>query len=410
MAADHRRGYRRPSAPAEDDPHDNARQVHRSADRVAGPAPTHFEERLLAVHGDAADFYATRHGASWVPTYLEARGLGGALAPQSPWQVGYAPRSWTALTDHLRQAGYSDSTLEAAGLSMRARTGNLIDRFRDRLMLPIRPDDARVVAFVGRARPDADARIPKYLNSPTTAIYRKGEHLFGLAEARTAIRAGATATVTEGPLDAVAVHLATGGGNAAVALCGTAFSPAHADALAAAASADSRAVVVATDPDPAGHAAAETAYHRLRAVGLLPWSADLPPGIDPAELLRAHGCDRLAAAVTTRARPLVDDLVERRIAAVSDRLRWVEGRVGAVRAVAPLLVDLDPQHRQHLSRHVADLTGVAPSTVTNEVAAARRRPARTSTLRRWNSPPSSSRVLSTRPPTPRPVHTSPARR
>lgn len=409
MAAAQHDNFRPPVTPAEGS-HDNTRREHRSAERVAGPWPIRVRERLLAVHGDAADFYANSVGASWVPDYLESRGLGGALAPESPWQVGYAPSSWTALTDHLRQVGYSDQTLEAAGLSMRARTGHLIDRFRDRLMLPIRDGDACVVAFIGRAAPDADGRTPKYLNSPTTVIYRKSEHLFGLAEARTAIGAGATATVTEGPLDAVAVHLATGGGNAAVALCGTVFSPAHADALAAAAPPDSRAVIVATDPDPAGHAAAETAYHRLRAVGLLPWSADLPPGIDPAELLRAHGCDRLAAAVTTRTRPLVEDLVERRIAAASDRLRWIEGRVGAVRAVAPLLADLDPQHRQRLSRHVADLTGVAASTVTNEVAAAARRGTRGVFARRQSPPESPTRVLSTGPPAARHVHTPAARR
>lgn len=380
------------------------------AERVAGPTPAQVRERLLAAHADAAEFYVSRRDASWVPDYLDSRALGGALLPGAPWLIGYAPDSWTALTDHLRQTGYSDQTLETSGLSLRARTGRLVDRFRDRLMLAIRDGDGQVAAFVGRAHPEADERTPKYLNSPTTAIYRKSEHLFGLAEARTAIGAGATPTVTEGPMDAVAVHLATDGRIAGVALCGTAISKSHAEAFASLPPGPGWSVVVATDPDTAGYAAAQTAYHRLRAVGLVPWSADLPPGIDPAELLQVHGGDRLTAALTARARPLVDDLVDRRIAAWSDRLRWVEGRVGAVRAVAPLLAGLDPQHRQRLVRHVVDLTGVAPSTVTTEIAAAGRRTARTAHAGRASPPAAPVPSSSTGPPVPRPVHRAPARR
>ena len=380
------------------------------AERVAGPTAAQVRERLLAVHADAAEFYVARRDASWVPDYLGSRALGGAVAPSAPWQVGFAPDSWTALTDHLRQAGYSDQTLEESGLSLRARTGHLVDRFRDRLMLAVRDGDERVVAFIGRAKPGADERTPKYLNSPTTAVYRKSEHLFGLAEARAAIRAGATATVTEGPMDALAVHLATDGRIAGVALCGTAISSAHAEAFASLTPGPGWSVVVATDPDPAGHAAAEAAYHRLRTVGLVPWSADLPPGIDPAELLQVHGAARLSAALTARTRPLVDDLVDQRIAAWSDRLRWVEGRVGAVRAVAPLLTGLDPQHQQRLALHVVDLTGVAPSTVRTEIAAAGTRPADSPRAGRASPPAEPARSSSTGPPVPRPVHRASARR
>lgn len=339
------------------------------AERVAGPTAAQVRESLLAIHADAADFFVARRDASWVPDYLEARALGGSLASGAPWQVGYAPDSWTALTDHLRQAGYCDQTLEASGLSLRTRNGRLVDRFRDRLMLSVRDDDGRTVGFVGRARPGADERTPKYLNSPTTAIYRKSERLFGLAENVSAVRAGTVPTLTEGPLDAIAVHLATSGRNAGVALCGTALTAEHAASLAAVAGRPGTRVVVTTDPDAAGRVAAESAYVRLTAVGLAPWTPDLPPGLDPADLMRAQGARRLEAALTVGARPLVDVLVEHRIAQWSDRLQWVEGSVGAVRTVAPLLSGLDAEDQQRLTRRVVDLTGVSPTTVAHEIAA-----------------------------------------
>jgi len=117
------------------------------------------QEELRAVHQQAAAFFCAAAEQSWVPDYLHQRSLEAALS--EPWAAGYAPASWTALTDHLRSVGWDDAALEASGLSRRARTGNLIDTFRDRLVLPIRDAEGNAVAFVGRARPGAPAHVPK---------------------------------------------------------------------------------------------------------------------------------------------------------------------------------------------------------------------------------------------------------
>jgi DNA primase catalytic core len=305
-----------------------------------------------------------------VPDYLGGRGLASALEDSSPWRIGYAPKSWTALTDHLREAGYTDRTLEAAGLALTARTGRMVDRFRDRLTLPLRDGDGRVVAFVGRADPDAGQQTPKYLNSPTTPVYRKGEHLLGLYEGGAAAARGATPVVVEGPVDALAVWVASGDRHAAVALCGTALTARQADRLFVLTRGPGAPVIVAMDTDDAGRAAAEVSFRRLTARGLQPWAVNLPPGIDPAEVLEKHGPRRLAAALTSGARPLIDDVIEHRVVTWSDRLRWVEGRVGAVRDVAPFIAALPPDLRPRSIAGVVDLVGIEAATACREVEAA----------------------------------------
>ena len=129
---------------------------------------------LLGVVADSHAFYRSQVRSSWVPDYLAGRGLGGA---ESSHQLGYAPAGWTALTDHLRTLGYTDDHIEAAGMATRARTGNLIDRMRDRLTIPLRNQRGELVGFSGRIGPDsADPSVPKYLNTPTTAIFTKGRN------------------------------------------------------------------------------------------------------------------------------------------------------------------------------------------------------------------------------------------
>ncbi len=339
---------------------------HASPHRT-GPVADVDRQQLLAAHNDAAEFFARHVPSSSVPDYLAGRGLAAVLQESSPWEVGYAPRSWTALTDHLRAAGYGDETIQAAGMALEARTGRLVDRFRDRLVLPVRDGDGRVVAFVGRAHPNTGDRIPRYLNSPTTAIYSKGEQLLGLVEGRTATRGGATPVLVEGPMDALAVWVASNDRHTPVALCGTALTRQQADVLASAAGGPGAPIVVATDADDAGRSAAEVAYRHLTGHSLQPWAADLPPGIDPAELLETHGPRRLAATLTTGARPLIDDVIDHRVTAWSDRLRWVDGRVDAVRDIAPLIAALPEDQRARSIARVVDLVGVEPETARREV-------------------------------------------
>lgn len=331
-------------------------------------ATPHSRGRLLAVHEDAAMFFEQYLAASWVPEYLDGRRLGDALTDQT-WRVGYAPGGWTSLVDHLRALGYSDDTLETSGLALRVRTGRLADRFRDRLTLAIRDQEGQVIGFVGRASPDAPDTTPKYLNSPTTPTYRKGQHLFGAFEASVPLRAGAVPVLTEGPLDAIAVGLAATSTHAPLALCGTTLTVSHVDELARLTSV--RKVVVALDADAAGRRAAEAAYFALRRRGFMPLLAELPPGNDPAGVLAAQGPLRLSSALGSRATPLADRLVEDLIGDFAERLRWVEGQIAAIRAVAPLVASCDPVHRQSLTQQVARWTGVSGNVATLEVAAHR---------------------------------------
>ena len=124
------------------------------------------------------------------------------------------------------------SSSKPAGLARRSRRGTLIDTFRDRAMLPIRSTDGTIIAFIGRAADHAAPGTPKYLNSPATSVYHKGEILFGLWEARDALASGVRPVIVEGPLDAIAVTTAGHGKYVGVAPCGTALTAHHTAALA----------------------------------------------------------------------------------------------------------------------------------------------------------------------------------
>ncbi len=179
--------------------HDNSE----TGQGTAGQSPTD-RRVLISIHHAAWDFFSSHVRSSWVPEYLASRSLEAALSER--WRAGYAPERWTALVGHLRKLGFADEDLLASGIASRARTGQLIDRFRDRLVLPIRDGKGDLVAFVGRTGPQVSAvTAPRYLNSPQTELYRKGEVLFGLAESADYRARGAVPTLVEGPLDAIAV-------------------------------------------------------------------------------------------------------------------------------------------------------------------------------------------------------------
>ena len=324
--------------------------------------------RLVAVHTDAVAFFHAQLHNSWVPDYLAQRSLQPAL--QEPWVAGYAPDSWTALTDHLRSRGWDDQVLVAAGLSRTARTGHLIDHFRDRLVLPIRDAAGDVIAFIGRARPDAPDRVPKYLNSPATTIYDKSQTLYGLPEATRDLAAGAIPVLVEGPLDTIAVNAVTTGAYAAIAPCGTALTRDHVAHLAHQVDLTTRPVVVATDTDTAGNTAAVRAYELLAPHTTRLLRADLTGAADPAEHLQRHGPAALHAALTEHTRPLVDDVIDARIRRWQPHLQWVEGRVGAARAVAPVIAALPhPQQIQRIER-VAKTLDIETDTMRQVVQAA----------------------------------------
>ena len=313
------------------------RALARTADAEFAPVSP---ERIADLNEQAAVFYQAAYRGSWAQTYLTDR-LGGIdLAGEPHSRPGYAPHTWTALTDHLRRHGATDDELLAAGLSRQASTGRLIDTFRDRLMLPIHATDPReggpalqVVGFVGRRHPghdavepgtDAAAKAgPKYLNTSDTVLFAKGEQLYGLAEHTDRLQRGATPVIVEGPLDALAVSLASPD-HVGLAPLGTALTDTQADSLIShlrpADGADgvdgpdaTAAPIVATDADLAGQMAAERDYWMLTARGADPRHLAFPAGHDPASLLARDGAAALADRLTTLTKPLAQVLVDDRL-------------------------------------------------------------------------------------------------
>jgi len=300
--------------------------LYPTAGETAAAAVT--RSRVLRLNSLAGEFFADRYPRSWAAGYLAGR-LGTDLTGDHRFSVGYAPDGWTTLTEHLRAHGALDTDILAAGLGTPSGAGRIIDRFRDRLMFPIR-DGGEIHGWVGRRHPDhadhadhaantgTDQRAgsgrggPKYLNTATNPVFSEGRELFGLTENAAALAAGATPALVEGPIDAIAVTLA--GDRAGLgpddqtyvgmAPLGTALTPAQADRLAASLG-DPRAgstrpnVIVATDNDRAGQQAAHRAYWQLTARGHTPGQLLLPAGTDPAELLQTHGPQALAEALHT---------------------------------------------------------------------------------------------------------------
>lgn len=202
-------------------------------------------------------------------------------------------------------------------------------------------------------RGDTDAAgnlIPKYLNTPTTDLFTKGQHLYGLPEARALLDADATPVRVEGPLDAIAVTLAGDGRYVGLAPLGTALTETQAAQLARAGR-RAGGVVVATDPDAAGHAAATDDYWTLTAHGDTPRHAALPTNLDPAELLRTHGPEALRAALDT-APSLATTLISERLGSYAGRLDSPEGHVAAVRSAASVIAALPPEQ---WAEHIDDL-------------------------------------------------------
>ncbi|MGG5258677.1 MobF family relaxase [Phycicoccus avicenniae] len=236
-------------------------------------------ERAAHLNALARGYYASLLDTAWAGDYLRTR----LRVTSLPDGIGYAPPGWTHLTNRLRSLGASGEELLAVGLSSRTQRGTLIDRFRDRLVLPIVEGD-NVVGFVGRRSPEADhTHGPKYLNTPTTALFHKGDVLYGVDQA--AIVGGATPVLVEGPIDALAITLASAGSHIGLSPLGTAVTPAQARQIAGL----HDAPIVAFDADSAGTAASVAAYWALAQHSVTPRSVTLPAGSDPADLIAQKG-------------------------------------------------------------------------------------------------------------------------
>ena len=274
-------------------------------------------ETLLKVHESAAAWFrqqlASNAGAR-IRRQIEGRGI--TDATRDALGLGFAPAAREGLKAALLTEGFSPGVLLRAGLVVQREDGSVIDRFRNRLIIPICRDTGSVIAFGGRAV-DVDQQ-PKYLNSPETPIYSKGRTLYGLHLSKNAIRQRKFAILVEGYFDFAQVY--QGGFEGVVASCGTALTPQQAQQLRRFTS----KVVLSFDPDTAGQGAAAKSCEMLVAEGFAVNVALLPAGDDPDTFVRKHGHQGYAERLE-HSTPYLEYLLER--AAANHNLNTDEGRV-----------------------------------------------------------------------------------
>jgi DNA primase len=354
-----------------------ARDRHRERLHEALAAASLYWHNLL-VRGQSA-------GAKAARAYAARRGL--ADSTIAAFSLGYAPDSWDATGDYLRERGFSTAELREAGLLVDRDADDpqagSYDRFRNRLIFPIRDTKGRITGFGARA---LDDHPPKYLNSPQTPLFDKSATLYGIDAAAQAIRASGTAVIVEGYVDVLIAHQ-TGHANV-VGASGTALTEKQAAVLKKLA----RRIVLALDADAAGDLAAlkgstvleqqmgRIAIPVLGRHGLLGIERrldaeirimTLPRGQDPDELLRSDPAawDRLLA----EARPVADHYIA--VVTSSLDLRSPRGKRDAVTQLAPLIRAIgDPVERAHYMQKLATLTQSPMIIIEQAVARARNAP------------------------------------
>ncbi|MGW0952763.1 DNA primase [Streptomyces sp. NPDC002545] len=311
--------------------------------------------RLVEAHKLAADWYAEQLAnsaeAETGRVFLAERGFDQGAAVH--FGVGYSPQGWDHLTRFLRGKGFTDKELILSGLAQEGRRGP-IDRFRGRLMWPIRDIGGDVVGFGARKLYEAD-NGPKYLNTPDTAIYKKSQVLYGIDLAKKEIAKTSRAVVVEGYTDVMACHLA--GVPIAIATCGTAFGGDHIKILRRLLMDNGSARVIFTfDGDAAGQKAALRAFEDDQKFAAETYIAIAPDGMDPCDLRLAKGDEAVADLVEPRT-PLFEFAL-RQIVARYD-LDTPAGRAAALDEAAPVVARIKNSGAQHeVAVQLAGLLGI----------------------------------------------------
>lgn len=311
--------------------------------------------RLVEAHKFAAQWYAeqlaTSSEADAGRKFLAERGFDQSAAEH--FSVGYSPQGWDHLTRYLRGKGFSDKELLLSGIAQEGRRGP-IDRFRGRLMWPIRDIGGEVVGFGARKLYEADTG-PKYLNTPDTAIYRKSQVLYGIDLAKKDIAKVSRAVVVEGYTDVMACHLA--GVTTAIATCGTAFGTDHIKILRRLLMDNGSARVIFTfDGDAAGQKAALRAFEDDQKFAAETYIAIAPDGMDPCDLRLAKG-DQAVADLTEPRTPLFEFAL-RQIALRYD-LETPAGRAAALDEAAPIVARIKNSGAQHeVAVQLAGMLGI----------------------------------------------------
>lgn len=326
--------------------------------------------RLLAANTAAEQWFQEQlHTAAADPgrRFLGERGFDAAAAAR--FGVGFAPQSWDQLTKMLQVRGFTREEILASGLVSQGDRG-AYDRFRGRLIWPIRDVTGQTVGFGARRLLDDD-KGPKYLNTPETPVYHKAQVLYGLDLAKREISRGHRVVVVEGYTDVMAAHLA--GVGTAVATCGTSFGVDHIKVLRRIMGDDSSGgeVIFTFDPDAAGQKAALRAFSEEKRFSAQTYVAIGRDGLDPCDLRLAHGDGAVRGLIDSK-EPMFEFVI-RQVLADFD-LDTVEGRVAALRKAAPIVADIrDPSLRPGYARVLAGRLGVELDEVTRAVNAASRR-------------------------------------
>ena len=341
-----------------------------------GGAPSDHGQRarILAANAAAAEFYVAQLSTPEAEpgrAFLGERGFDASAAER--FGIGFAPKHG-ALAKHLKTLGFSEEELITAGLLGKGDRGDVYDRFRGRLVWPIRDVTGQTLGFGARKLLDDD-QGPKYLNTPETPVYHKSQVLYGLDLAKKDIARGRQVVVVEGYTDVMACHLA--GVTTAVATCGTAFGVDHVKIIRRVmGDVDNRdstgtgEVIFTFDPDEAGQKAASRAFAEEQRFAAQTFVAVAPDGLDPCDLRLQRGDDAVRRLVKTR-KPMFEFMVRRVLDA--HNLETVEGRVAALREAAPVVASIRDQSLSiGYIRNTAKWLGLEIEEVTRAVKTAQR--------------------------------------
>lgn len=330
-----------------------------------------MRRRLLDAHKIAAEFFERNlysPDAQEAQRFLGARGFDPAATRK--FGVGYAPRGWDHLLKHLRSQGFTDEELKATGMFSEGNRG-LYDRFRGRIIWPIRTIAGETIGFGARRLFDDD-QGPKYLNTPETQLYKKSQVLYGIDLAKRDMTKNKQVVIVEGYTDVMAAHLA--GITTAVATCGTAFGPGHIKIVRRMITDDGSGgeIIFTFDGDAAGQKAAMAAFQEDQRFVAQTFVAVAENGMDPCDL-RLHKGDAAVRSLVASRRPLFEFAIDSTLAKYD--LATLEGRVLAMRAIAPIIAGIkDRDLRPAYMRKVSGQLGLELDEIQRAVAYAQNHP------------------------------------
>ena len=338
-----------------------ARRANMAMPEEADTEDVSRRKRLLELNRDAARFFYEKlvsDEGKPGQDYVNRRGISASMVRR--FGLGFAPDSWSALSDAMRKKGYSEQEMFDAGLLKHSRRGGGYDTFRNRLMFPVIDVRGSVIGFSGRILGDGE---PKYLNSPETAVFSKSHNLFALNLAKKS-KSGYI-ILTEGNIDVVSLHQA--GFDSAVASLGTSLTPEQARLL----SRYTGEVILCYDSDEAGRKAAQRGIGILEKLDLKVRVLQLPGAKDPDEFIKKNGADAFSNLLSGS-----EGQIEYRLRTVEDAhpADTDEGKVDYLKAAVALLASLpNAVEREVYAARVAEKAGVSRQAVIAEIDRVRRR-------------------------------------